>query len=229
MNNAVLGEVGFRQILQGKWETWRGHRKYYPTAVMWWERYVKRMLRQTITWEGAPRRRDRRSLKNFYYEAIYNLLQTPGDHAITVITLKNLKAKITRLHSEEQKRLLLSNDDRDRLEGGEPSLYHLLKARKQKATTIRPLHDGNGVLQMTANILTTFKDYTLEKFSRIHTDSGSLRRLLDTGHNTLPPESVETIDKPITLEELKYAVQKGKPNKAPGSDGISLENDVGHN
>jgi hypothetical protein len=43
MNSAVLGDVGFRQILQGKWETWRGHRKYYPTAVMWWEGYIKSM------------------------------------------------------------------------------------------------------------------------------------------------------------------------------------------
>ena len=61
------------------------------------------MLRQTFTWEGVTRRRDRRSLENFYYEVIYNLLQTPADHATTAITLKHLKAKITRLHYEEQK------------------------------------------------------------------------------------------------------------------------------
>jgi hypothetical protein len=141
-------------------------------------------------------------MENFYYEAIYNILQTPGDHATTDITLKNLKAKITRLYSEEQKRLFLSNDDRDRLEDEEPSLYHLLKVRKrQEATKIRTLRDGNGVLQTTtANILTTFKDYMLEKLSGIHTDSDSLRRLLDNGHNTLPLEAVEAIDKPITLK-----------------------------
>jgi hypothetical protein len=71
------------------------------------------------------------------------------------------------------------------------------------------------------NILKTFKAYTLEKFSGIYTDSDSLRRLLVNGHNTLPPEAAEAIDKPISLEELKRAVQKGKPNKAPGGDGIS--------
>jgi hypothetical protein len=45
MNTSVLGEESFRQLLQCKWETWRSHRKYYPTAVLWWERYVKRALR----------------------------------------------------------------------------------------------------------------------------------------------------------------------------------------
>jgi hypothetical protein len=181
------------------------------------------MLRQTFTWEGAARRRDRRLLENFSYEAINNLLQTPGDHATTTITLKKMKAKITRLHSEEQKRLFLNNDGRDGLEGKEPSLCHLLKARKrQETTTIRTLHDGNGVLQTTtANILKNFKDYMLENFSRIHTDSDSLRRLLDNGHNTLPLEAAEAINKPITLGEVKCAVHKRKPNKAPGGDGIS--------
>jgi len=160
MNTVVLGEGSFRQLLQCKWETWRSHRKYYPAAVMWWERYVKRMLRQTFTWEGAARRRDRRSLGNLYYEEIYTL-QTPADHATKAAKLKHLKAKITPPHHEEQKCLFLSKDDRDSLEGENPSLYHLLKARKrQESTTIQTLHDGNGVPQTTiSNILKTFKNY----------------------------------------------------------------------
>jgi hypothetical protein len=138
MNTAVVGEGSLRQLLQGKWETWRSHRKYYLTVVLWWERYVKRMLRQTSTCEGLARRRDRRSLENFYYEAIYTLLQTPSDNTTKVAKLKHLKDKIIRLHHEEQKYLFLSNDDRDRLEGENPSLYHLLKARKrQESTTIQ--------------------------------------------------------------------------------------------
>ena len=60
----------------------------------------------------------------------YTLLQTPADHATKAAKQKHLKAKITHLHHEEQKCLFLSNDDRDSLEGENPSLYHLLKARK---------------------------------------------------------------------------------------------------
>ena len=100
---------------------------------MWWERYVKRMLRQTFTWEGAARRRDRLSLENFYYEAIYTLLQTPADHATKAAKLKHMKGKITRLHHEEQKCLFLSKDDRDSLERENPSLYHLLRLDNDKS------------------------------------------------------------------------------------------------
>jgi hypothetical protein len=72
-------------------------------------------------------------LENFYYEAVYALFQTPVDHATKAAKLKQLKAEITRLHHEEQKCLFLSNDDCDRLEGENPSLYHLLKTRKRKS------------------------------------------------------------------------------------------------
>ena len=44
--------------------------------------------------------------------------------------------------------------------------------------------------------------------------------LLGNGLNTLPRDMAEAIDTSITLEELKRAVRKGKPNKAPGGDGI---------
>jgi hypothetical protein len=181
------------------------------------------MLRQTFTWEGAARLGDRRSLENFYYEAIYTLLQTPADHATKAAKLKHLKAKITRLHHEKQKCLFLSNDGRNRLEGETPSLYHLLKARKrEESTTIQTLHDGNGVPQTTiAGILTTFKNNMCEKFGNISTENDSLRHLLCNGHTTLPPDATDAIAVPITKDELKRAVQKGKPNKARSGDGIS--------
>jgi hypothetical protein len=161
-------------------------------------------------------------LENFYYEATYKLLQTPADHATKAAKLKHLKAKVTRLHHEEQKCLFLSNEDRNRLEGENPSVYHLLKARKrQESTTIQTLHDGKGVPQTTiAYILKTVKNYMYEKFGNIPTDNDSLRRLLGNGHNNLSPDAAEAIDVLITVNELKRAVQKGKPNKAPGGDGI---------
>jgi hypothetical protein len=95
MNTTLINGVGFQQLLQEKWDFWRTHKKYHPTAMMWWERYVKHMLRQTFTWEGTMRRRDRRTMENFYYEVIHNLLQTPSDHVTKAKTLKQMKAKIT--------------------------------------------------------------------------------------------------------------------------------------
>jgi hypothetical protein len=62
-----------------------------------------------------------------------------------------------------------------------------------------------------------------KKFGNITIEFESLRRLLDGRHNILPKEATEAIDAPITMDDLKRAVQKGKPNKAPGWDGISYD------
>jgi len=40
---------------------------------------------------------------------------------------------------------------------------------------------------------------------------------------TLPQDVAKALDTPITLDELRCAVQKGKSNKAPGEDGISQD------
>jgi hypothetical protein len=173
------------------------------------------MLKQTFTWEGAARRRDRRDLENFYYEVIYALLQTPIEHAI--------KAKITRLHHEEQRSRHLYNDDRDRLEGENTTLYNILKTRKrQESKSVQIVYDEEGVPQTKkVGILKTFRKYMYKKLGNITIEYDSLRRLLDGRHNILPNEATEAIDASITMDELKRAVQKGKPNKAPGWDRIS--------
>jgi len=48
--------------------------KYYPNGVMWWCRYVKRMIRQLLGRERADHRRERIEMENFYYSVIYSVL-----------------------------------------------------------------------------------------------------------------------------------------------------------
>jgi hypothetical protein len=72
-------------------------------------------------------------------------------------------------------------------------------------------------------ILKNFKNYMYEKFGNISTDYDSLRWLLGDRHNTLPQDAAEAMDALITMDELKQAVQNGKPNKTPGWDGIGQD------
>ena len=51
------------------------------------------MIRQIFIQEGTSRRRDRQTLENLYYEAIYTALQEDSLRGATFLTLKQLKAK----------------------------------------------------------------------------------------------------------------------------------------
>jgi len=101
---------------------------------MWWESFVKLILRQTFTWEGTTRRRDRQTMENFCYEVLNNLLRAPTDHLTKATKLKHMKAKFTRLHHEEYKLPFLNNAERDSIRYENPSLYHLIRARKRQET-----------------------------------------------------------------------------------------------
>ena len=75
-----LRETEFGKVLQKHWNKLKTHTKYYPNVEMWWERNVKRRLRQLFTRAGAEGRCDRIATENFYYEAIYNISTDSSDH-----------------------------------------------------------------------------------------------------------------------------------------------------
>jgi hypothetical protein len=131
MNVSFLRETNFRSIIQTQWAKWKTHKKYYPNGVMWWGRYIKRIIRHLLINKGTERRRDRLAMETFYYDAIYNILQETTIQESTSRTLKILKASIVRLRHIEQQRIFLDTDKHDRIAEEGPSLYHILKVRKR--------------------------------------------------------------------------------------------------
>ena len=132
MNTSLLNDATFKHVIQTHWKKWQTRKKYYPNTVMWWELCVKPMIWHLFTREGTEQKDDRIILENLYYNAIYNILNEPTNHETTAITLKHLKAKITRLHHAELRRILLDIGEQDVLGGEEPSIYHIPKARKRQ-------------------------------------------------------------------------------------------------
>jgi len=66
----------------------------FPSIVHWWELYVKRKVKILFTSEGTERNSDRTRLEDFYYSAIYDVIQEPIPHTQKMTTLKKLKSKL---------------------------------------------------------------------------------------------------------------------------------------
>ena len=145
-------------------------------------------------------------------------MNAPIDPAKKATTLKQLKAKIRRLHShQQQQRILLDNSDSDGLTGEEISLHHHITALKRKKTrTITQIQNGKGIIQTTSTAtLHTFTDHLRRKYEHIPSPAESIRKTLDSGVKKLPPISAKILEEPITLEELRTAVTTGKTRKTP--------------
>ena len=71
------------------------------------------------------------------------------------------------------------------------------------------------------NILRTFTMFMKKKYDTIQVDSDSVKRMLLRSKKHILQEAKDTLDDPITMDELHIAVKQGKNHKAPGCDGIS--------
>lgn len=61
------------------------------------------------------------------------------------------------------------------------------------------------------------------KYDTVPVNDKSFRQLRGNIINTPTQETIDVLDAPTIMNELQRAVKKGKPNKAPGSDGISQD------
>jgi len=50
-----------------------------------------------------------------------------------------------------------------------------------------------------------------------------MRHMTNCGLKTIPSAANTALEESIIMEELFQAVKQGKPNKAPGQDGICIE------
>jgi len=113
--------------------------------------------------------------------------------------LKHLKAKITRLHHAELRRILLDNGEQDVLEGVEPSIYHIPKARKrQVARMVTKIMDNNGIEHATpTTILRTLTEYMRGKYDAMTVDDNRFRRLVGHVNNVLSQEANSALEAPL--------------------------------
>ena len=80
---------------------------------------MKRMTRQLFSREGADRRCDPIEMENFYYNAVYSVLQDTTPQTTQAVALKKLKATIIRLDSKHHLGMFIDNGEQDRITGEE--------------------------------------------------------------------------------------------------------------
>jgi len=105
-----------------------------------------------------------------------------------MIMLNRLKAKITSLHVDKLQRVMLENDEANRLAGERPALFHILQMRKrQEARIIRSIQDECGNTQQTMEgIIRTYRSFLRRKYEPITVDEECVAYMAEAGQRALP-------------------------------------------
>jgi len=224
MNAKLMEEATFRDRLQQVRSKWEHRRKKHPNSVMWWESYVKKKIRYIFMTDGKERARDDKMIENFYYNCIYDILQEPTQPREKSIKLRQLKAKIIRLHNKRLQATTVDARDPTIYQGQNPPLFHLIQGRKRRdARMILEIQDENGILQSTTrDILNTFVGHMKRKYGPIQVVDGRVDQMVNAGHIRVAEEWVDMIDMSITAEKLQTVLHRMTGNKVPGHDGIGM-------
>jgi hypothetical protein len=93
----------------------------------------------------VERRAQRRHMENHLYECLYDILRSTILNTDNRPALQRYKAKLVRLHAARRNKTLLDTQEHDRLDGEEPSLFHVMKMHKSRvAREIRKFTDTQG-------------------------------------------------------------------------------------
>ena len=189
------------------------------------ESYVKRKIRYMFMTEGKERAQFDTTMENYYCACIYDILQDQSHPGEKSVRLRQLKAKIIRLHNKRIQTIMVDTRDPTMYQGGTPSLFHLIESRKRRdARTTTDIRDENGELQTTTRgLLRTFVGYMMRKYGPILVEVQCVDHMVTAGHIRVAYRWGDILDMPITEEELHTEVHSTTGNKSQGRDGIFME------
>ena len=224
MDNSLLDDNIIMDQLKDICGQLKRHQRFFPHTPMWWDRCCKRRITRFLKWAQAERSREHRAMVNFCYTCIYEVLQQAAPDDTILPTLNRLKAKLVHLQSVRLQKLLIDNNDSDRLEREEPTHYNVFQMQKRREErTIYGLRDKDGILQTTprgiAQILTT---YFRERYDRLLVENGSIQKLMGIAQTHRATYTAD-MEKPFDQEENLRAIRAGGRRKAPGMDGLVRE------
>jgi hypothetical protein len=225
MDAALLSDAGVQETLQQRWMGWKRQRNLYHNIVFWLERVAKNQLRKLLITEGSMRRRDDIARGNFYHAALYDLLQSPPPHEDNITTINHIKAKIVRLYAARLRHGNIELQDTDALQTERTTLHQLIRRRRRRVQcTITSVHDPACGMPTTTTkgIVHVFSTSPLLKYSPLRVTEESIRKMAEAWFSLLSEEWRNTLDGPLTSDELSTAIIKGNDKKAPGRDGIGL-------
>jgi hypothetical protein len=203
MDPTMMQDDVLKRKLRDNWMQWRSRKRHYPDVAMWWERCAKNNLQRLVRAEERERHRNFHHMENHLHECLYDIIRSDMPEKDKFLELQRYKTKLMQLHATQREKLQLDTSVQDRMEGEEPSLFHLLKTLRLRNTrATQRVQDSHCNLetcpQELANIFLT---YLRHKIEPVAIDRDSLHSL-QAHIQPMDPASAERLEQPVTLEEV---------------------------
>jgi hypothetical protein len=164
-------------------------------------------------------------MEDFLYQCLYDVMRCDLQPATKLPIINRYKAQLVRHSASKPSKSFLHLAQKELLDDETPSLYHIIRTtRRRTARHILRITDDEGVIHETqSTIARAFITALITKYEQITVDSDAINEILAEVTSVSPILHTNSLERPITAEEIEAAVKKGGKRKAPGLDGLPLE------
>jgi len=164
-------------------------------------------------------------MENYLYESMYDVLQRPGPSDQTLPALNLLKAKMVRLHSRRLQKILDDNNDADRPDRDQLTIYHIFQTKRRRAErTIYCLRDGTGQMHTTpSGIAQTLTTFLRNMYDTTEVNDASVEKLMEVVRCEQHTSYGGMFESPFEPTEINRAIQADERKKSPGNDRLGRE------
>ncbi|XP_071849885.1 uncharacterized protein [Apostichopus japonicus] len=208
-NVSLNNDKEFCKELRVYYKLWSTLKPGFNALSDWWENVKSRIKTLAVRHSSRIARQKRNRLKE-----LQTLCATSNSQEVDDIINTDLRGAYIRSRAKFLE------------EGEKPSAFFFRKEKRQADQKVvhqvrKP--DGN----ITCNIkeiIEVFHKFFSDLYSNHEGfDESSQDVFINSLHNMLNDEDIESLEKPITLDEIKIALSLASNNKSPGIDGLPYE------
>jgi hypothetical protein len=132
MKASLLDDRVFQTTLKNLWTSWTMSKEYYPTELLWWERYIKRRIKTNFIRENAAKNKENKDMEEFYYATIDQAMKSNGNPTSRAIAIRHLKAKLLKVLNKQRRNILLDTAEHDLIEGEGITTHQYISVKKRQ-------------------------------------------------------------------------------------------------
>ena len=199
----------------------------YENPSVWWEVLLINVRSISFDYTVQKNKVKRQSKKCWTDELVkLEALPISSMTATQTTRLKTVQNHLRKLEDDEIEGYRVRTRRLPNYEQSEPdiSFYAKLEKRSFKKNGIATLKDENGEnVNKPCDLLRVTANFYKKLFTKDKTDASKQKALLKNIKSTFTPSQRDSLDAPITLDELEKAVKSLNDDKSPGLTGLPAE------
>ena len=225
MNVSLLTDGDFLAAVECLWAEWRRKRASYRSVLRWWDDGKQKLKGLCIPF-GVARSRERAQARTLLSNLASHLQdRVDRGHASEEAPLQGVLTRLAELDLAAAKGAQVRARCRWAEEGeSSTSFFFRLERRRGAASWIPAVRDDSGsVVADLEGILTAWRSFYQSLFSAEPVDLSVQDSLLSQLCASLSSEPSSLCEGPLTVGEVRDALQGMARGKAPGSDGLPAD------